>query len=598
MKNIFIILILLFLNSSLFAFAYKLKDGGDTYEKIVIMHDDSDYSGLLPCTSDDEGKSLDNYKSDTRIDVTDKGTDLSACGGSSVTDDNGNKIVGCKIISEFYKYGNGGDCHYDNGWYYYGAKSGNHQSVYDVAVFQRPPCTDKVPEGWIDYPMAYGSCVPYQDLTPAQKQIFPDISGNGTGGGAMVCNTCFSPPYDKHNCTAPSVLDTSSGVAKCITPACPSGQFLDANSTCQDLSIPSDFPSDKGHQSIREDGDNFSPSSCVPGKVFKSGIAYAKVIGWNSEKKVCEIATLFCDSGFTFDSVTNACVAPSDIKTFDPNKDEISQALADACTSGKWAKKWTLDYCNQPTCYIALTEQNYNLHCGNMYYEYDCTSDYRLKKYVQASCGLPADKDKQNVDLSIGSDTSSGSTGDGNATSGSGNGSKNYIPDLNTSTSNLDVVSAINSASSGLSNSISALDSHVLNASSKLGTIDGKLSSIASDVGSIKDALHVGDDKVGDLDSITNSSGTGSFDNLVGSVKGYIGLLKSNFNNVQGLLSNGFTFNAPVGSCKNPHVSVYGKDIELSICQPLATFRPLVYFFTVIGFTVLSIKIFLLGSAI
>ena len=497
----------------------------------------------------------------------------------------------------------------DNGstTYYSGLVSNVHvHCAYECKVIPKPdnepnaiwdddecqwivPCTDTVPNDWIGYPMANNDCVPYQNLTSLQKQIYPKQ-------GIKICTTCYVAPYDNDSCPTPSVLDTSGAKPKCITPACPSGQFLDANSTCQDLSIPSDFPSDKGHQSIREDGNNFTPSSCVPGKVFKSGIAYAKVIGWNSEKNVCEIATLFCDSGFTFDSVTNTCVAPSDTKTFDPNKDEISQALADACTSGKWAKKWTLDYCNQPTCYIGLNEQNYNLHCGNMYFEYDCTSDYRLRKYVQVSCGEPLDKDKDTTSLIVGDSSTSGSA-DGNATSGSGSGS-NYVPDLNTTTTNLNVVSAINSASSGLSNSISALDSHVLGASSKLGSIDGKLSSIASDVGSIKDALHAGDDKVGDLDNITNSNGTGSADGFFDKVKKSYSDVGMQFDDMTKMINSGFSYSPPTDGCYDPSDVVHGKTITLKICEPLSKFRPFVYFILMFSFTFLGIKIFLLGLAI
>jgi len=427
----------------------------------------------------------------------------------------------------------------------------------------------------------------YQDITandacPSGTTQF-SIQKNGTT--IVLCDT------DSNNDGTPDSLE----------PKCPNGQFMDVNGTCVDLSLPADFPKDsddKGVSSIREDS-NFNASTCIPGKTFNSGIAFAKIIGWNSETNKCEIGAFFCNNGLTWDNLDHTCKIPSDNLSFDPTKGEISQELADACTSGNWAKKWTLDYCGQPLCYIALSDQNYNLRCGNKYLEYDCTSDYRIKKYVQVSCGDPSKEDYDSHTIDLGGATSDGSGTVDNNTSTPGDGStSDYVPDLNTTSSNLDIVSAINSGSASTTSAITSLDNHVLGLKNNLGSIDAKVSDISSAVGSINGALHAGDDKIGELDALSNSNGDGSLDDFFDNIKDSFGIVKGQFNELSGLVNSGFKYSPPSDGCFDPTASIYGKSLKLNICEPLSKFRPFVYFISVLGFTWLGIKIFILGFAL
>ena len=52
--------------------------------------------------------------------------------------------------------------------------------------------------------------------------------------------------------------------------------------------------------------------------------------------------------------------------------------------------------------YPPIGLDNYGLKCNNKYVEYDCTTDYRLKKFTQVSCGdvLPKDKTTKTLDNS------------------------------------------------------------------------------------------------------------------------------------------------------------------------------------------------------
>ena len=297
-----------------------------------------------------------------------------------------------------------------------------------------------------------------------------------TLGGSCPVNTVKNP--DTLVCEAPLITCSDTQV--------------DINGTCQDISLSSDFPTseEKGTPSIRED--DTSKSDCIPGTEFHSGIAYAKIIGWNSSKNKCEIGAFFCNSGLTWDNVSMSCKIPDSEAQLNPSDGDISQALADSCKSGKWAKKWTYDYCNQPLCYIPLDAQNYNLSCGNKYLEYDCTSDYRIKKFVQVSCGDVAKKDYNNTSLLIGGDTST----------------SDVVPDPTQNLATTDsVVSAINSQSSKLTSSLDGLKNTLDTINQKSDSTNNKLDSISNQLSNLNDKLSPlkkVDDLSNDSSSIAN----------------------------------------------------------------------------------------------
>ena len=376
-----------------------------------------------------------------------------------------------------------------------------------------------------------------------------------------------------------------------LVSACDANQILDANGTCVNLTLPSAFPNsdDKGIASIR-DLNGYTPETCVSGSVLSTGIAYGEILGFDYEKNICKVGVFFCNNGLTWDSLDGTCKVPQDNLSFDPNNNEISQELADACLSGNWAKRWTLDYCGQPLCYISLADQNYNLSCGNKYLEYACTSDYRIKKYVQVSCGEVSQDDFDTTTLEIG-DPADGSTG--GDTNISVNDTNDYLPDLNSTVENLDIVSAINSGSGMITSSISSLGDSIDGMRGDLSGIDGKLSGIDGKLDEINDALHTGDDQIGELDNFS-----GSFDLFLDDVMNSYNTVQNQFNETSNLINSGFTYSPPTDGCVDPSTVVYGSQIDFNLCEPLSKFSPFVYFITTIGFTIIAIKIIILGLAI
>jgi len=359
--------------------------------------------------------------------------------------------------------------------------SGDYVFDEDTCTWSKP-CTDSVPDGWLAYPMSDGSCVPYDNLSLSDKEKFSQ-------GGAMVCDVCVAPPYDEHTCLSPNILDTSTIPPRCIPASpCSDNEILDANGSCIDASIPSDFPSDKGHQSVQKH--DYSQADCIPDTIIKTDTSYFKIIGWDDFSKKCVFASFYCNSGLTFDKLTNQCVLPKD--TTDGSSDGLSQELLNSCESGQWAKKWTYDYCGQRVCYIALNVQDYNLQCNRKYLEYDCTSDYRIKYFKQVSCGDRSRDDYDDINMTIG---------------GSDDGiPSNHLADINGSLSQDSLqTNLLNSIDSKISLLLNTNTNKLSSIDDKLGFSNNELSKIAINTSSISSKL----DSLGSkLDNIQNSVGT------------------------------------------------------------------------------------------
>jgi len=302
------------------------------------------------------------------------------------------------------------------------------------------------------------------------------------------------------SCSAGEVFKNGVGCTVPI-PTCTDSQYLDKNNTCQEKTLPTDFPdsSKKGITGIREV--NSTSADCVAGTIIDSGIAHAQVIGFDSKNNKCIYATFFCNNGLTWNKVAGTCEIPPDETTVNPNNDDISSALANACESGKWAKSWTNDYCNQTTCYIGGNLQDYNLQCGNKYIEYDCTSDYRLKFFKQVSCGNVAKSDFKHKTLYPSSPTNdlpkSSTKSDTNTT-------KPF--DANVTTKTLDgnvtitdysaVTKIINTGLDNVDKSLGSLLSASAITNQKLSDSNYKLGSIDNKLGSIDSKLDITNNKL------------------------------------------------------------------------------------------------------
>jgi len=375
--------------------------------------------------------------------------------------------------------------------------SGDYTFDEDTCTWSKP-CTDSVPDGWLAYPMSDGSCVPYEG---SLKEIY-------SSPGALVCDVCYAPPYDEHTCSSPNILDTSVNPPRCIPASpCADNEFMDSNGTCQDASIPSDFPSEKGHQSIRKH--SYDKDSCIPGTVIKTDTSYLQIIGWDDFSKKCVFASFYCNSNMSFNRITKQCEDPKD--TTDGSGDNLSQELLDACESGQWAKSWTRDYCGQRLCTMGLDVQDYNLQCNHRYLEYDCTSDYRIKYFKMVSCGERSQDDYDDVNMTIG---------------GSDDGSPdNHLVDANTTVQNLDIASIINSGVSSLHNdldglaktaneingNIKSLGGSLNGIDNKLNNINGSLDGISNKLDVLKDTKDLSDD-TSSIESMFQSAMDQGFD--------------------------------------------------------------------------------------
>ncbi|UCN00054.1 hypothetical protein LCX93_11060 [Sulfurimonas sp. SWIR-19] len=434
-------------------------------------------------------------------------------------------------------------------------------------------CTDTVPDGFIEYPMEYGSCKNWDDLNSSvQAQYAP-----GTTGGAPICNSCYAP-------------------AKAT---CSNDEILNSNNDCVPLQHSAGFPDStkKGIPKFLKDN-NLSPEECIAGQVYENTINYAKIINYDYgglyDPAGCMFEVFYCNDGLTWNKTAKTCEVPKDTESSDTVSDYISDDTKAACTSGLWAKSWTYDYCNQPLCYISLDIQDYNLQCNNKYIEYDCTSDYRVKTFKQVSCGEIAKSDFSTTDLQITPTTQPDPPTDTN-------NDINITRDSNvTSTFNIDtnatvtdysgVVGIINGSLDKVDSSLQALigqsqmtNQKLSDANSKLGSIDNKLGSIDGKLEDIDNSLK----PLRDIDSLSKDSSSlvDSFNNVLN--EGFNTYLNRDYTN--GLASSS------CGVVPTYSIVFHGRTIvffsqDLLNVWPLEIFRTMIIFMFVFSGVIMAFR--------
>jgi len=454
--------------------------------------------------------------------------------------------------------------------------NGDSYNASNKSCYTPEPCTDTIPDGAIGYPSSSpGVC---EEYTESMQEIYAQAPGT-------ICATdCYSFPYDDTTCTAPKILDTNTTPPTCKlpnspdSPTCLDNEFLDINNTCTTPDFPDGFPEDTEAGTPNIEKHSMSQDDCIAGEIYKSGISYVETLGWDYGTNKCVFATYFCSNGLTFNSTTKKCEIPA--SESDGSSDDISQDLQDSCSSGKWVKRWTNDYCGNSLCVIPPSLDNYNLQCGNKYLEYDCTSNYQLKYFKQVSCG-PVSKDNYN-DFNLSLDSSSDIP-------------INNLPvDSNSSINNLDIASIINSGVSGINNNLDGLIKSNSDLNNKISSNGETLKGINSKLDNLSQSLNP--DSEQDRENLDLAFT--SFEDYYNSVKDSYDLVTQNFDDTKLLLESGFQYSPPSNSCVDPSINFHGSVLKLSICEPLAKFRPFVYFFLMISFTILAIKIFLLGLSI
>jgi hypothetical protein len=213
-----------------------------------------------------------------------------------------------------------------------------------------------------------------------------------------VGSSCVPPNYINSNymCVAPAA------------PTCLDNQYLDANNTCQDISTPADFPQDanashggysNGYAPIPQADCNSQSSPD-----YTTSLGRYHIVGWDYGAGKCLAFAFKCNSGFIYDSVGNTCVMPPETKDIPPNSN--TNDSANQCSGSKWGQTWTYNFCDQCQGNVGIWLppvglEGYGLQCNKKYVEYQCTTDYRLKKFTEVSCGniIPKDKTTKQIDL-------------------------------------------------------------------------------------------------------------------------------------------------------------------------------------------------------
>jgi len=208
-------------------------------------------------------------------------------------------------------------------------------------------------------------------------------------------STCVDNPI----CAGNQHIDTINHI--CVdNPPCTATQYADINQTCQDIPNPPNFPTDinSSHGAVSTGYAPIPQASCnsTASPDYQSAIGAYHIVGWDYGLQKC-IATAFkCNSGFVYKVDGYNCVIPPDKLVAPTSSDPTS--VDNKCVGNTWVNKTTWDFCSNTSTSLVVWLppvglENYGLEYGKKYVEYDCQTDYRLKKFAQVSCGDPLPKD-------------------------------------------------------------------------------------------------------------------------------------------------------------------------------------------------------------
>jgi len=248
----------------------------------------------------------------------------------------------------------------------------------------------------------YGKYYGYND----KEWILYGITSSGEKGQVVVTKSTVDTT-SKH-CPDDLVYDDNGLCVSPLPPECTDDEYLDDNNQCQPLVVPDpeNFPttddnasSGSGASSSSSGGGSNGSTSvtnlpttqdnCIPGTTFTSSMGVYQIIGWDNATNKCKTAIFRCNSGYVYDESTKSCKLPPD--EIDTTNDGSNTADA-ACPGGKFAQRWTYNFCDQcrgdfGVWLPPVGLEGYGLECNRKYIEYDCIKDYRIKKFVEVSCG-------------------------------------------------------------------------------------------------------------------------------------------------------------------------------------------------------------------
>jgi len=275
-----------------------------------------------------------------------------------------------------------------------------------------------------------GDCVPYGDgskgLIIGSTISVHRTNFNSATNEATNVFTLHTPNYDFWIFKG-KTFDSSSGTWYYSTfdiynnggpctptapmPLCADNQLYDVNtSTCVSPPVPNTFPSDANasHGAISNGYAPIPKASCNSKSApdYSTTLGTYHIVGWDLSRKKCLALAFKCNSGFVYDKNRKTCTQPPKTKTIEQNNKNPNDS-ANKCSGSKWGQTWTYNFCEQCKGNVGIWLppvglEGYGLQCNKKYIEYQCTTDYRLKKFEQVSCGniLPKDKTTKKIDLS------------------------------------------------------------------------------------------------------------------------------------------------------------------------------------------------------
>ena len=367
-------------------------------------------------------------------------------------------------------------------------------------------------------------------------------------------------------------------------PTCKDNEYLDSNNTCVPLSsaIPSDFPTDTNNSIIVSKIAPYDEPQCVGS--FSNDLAAYTLI-WDSSTQQCKSYVNLCFAGYSFDKKQNKCVKPADSLSSSDFANSTNGDSASQCVGGQFLLNYmaskSLNFCDDscqlqyPAWSPPVGYDKYNLLCGHAYYEYRCSSDYRIKQFKEYNCAVPkkvnsidfnqATQPTQNLNEHNSTLSAIDPTQANTATIEALNGIEAILNEkinplldeqLKATKQGNDLLGSIDGSLKGVSNKLDGLDSDLKDLK---GSLDGIANSLNDDGGEA-----VGQSSYVDLSGIDQSGlddTGGIMDNLANNLKdltdGIISI-KDGFNNAKSLIDGTqSTVIIPNGSCQDKNLQKF-----------------------------------------
>ncbi|MCK9491322.1 MAG: hypothetical protein M0Q24_04470, partial [Sulfurimonas sp.] len=321
-------------------------------------------------------------------------------------------------------------------------------------------------------------------------------------------HTIYKCPYIKPICEAPEVWNEDTYQCEVPPLECTENELLNENNECVPLDslFPEDFPND-------DDGTNGKTTTgsipttlegCNEMERYNSSLGIVEVLGWDYQTETCKVVAFKCNQGRVLDHNTNKCIIPPD---------NAKLGGGDICPNDNWARRWTHDFCGDCVGTVGvwfppLGHEESGMKCNKAYIEYQCVKDYRIKKYMEVSCGdpIPHESETNHIDMD---NLNPSQTVDTNVSN---------LPAIDPTQANLSTVEnlrAIESAiKDNLSPKIDTVNQNLVNTNDKLSNIsnqigdsNSKLNGIKSSLDNINDTLNTTGDGINLSDMDLDDSG-------------------------------------------------------------------------------------------